>query len=327
MGCDCARAVPRWILTTLNFILLSISLFWIFLGVLFTIVPSPTISLVEALINREWLGIAPKTSEFLSSLLNVQLVKESGQVLLTLGLGVALPSAVGYVGAVRESRLFLVLYLSPLLLAWGIQLLTLLLLPALQSTIYRAISSLATSSLSLYQVHNPETHQGPPSLLSLSWDHLMAQLSCCGVSNFTDFSTSIAFQESKQTRQLVPASCCILDPSLYPHRLVPEHTQCIFVPTTYNSFFLNGCLNSITSLAASNLPSVILAIILLLSVEMVIIILAVCLCLLQRSRTDKLVRRETVLVREQPPPAQPGHHHSCHQQSNKQQQRHCYREV
>jgi len=317
MGCDCARAVPRWILTTLNFILLSVSLFWIFLGVLFTIVPGPTISLVEALINREWLGMAPKTSEFLSSLLNPQLVKESGQVLLTLGLGVALPSAVGYVGAVRESRLFLVLYLSPLLLAWGLQLLTLLLLPALQSSIYRGLSTLASSSLSLYQVQSPES-QGPQSLLSLSWDHMMAQLSCCGVSNFTDFSTSVSFQESKQARQLVPASCCILDPSLYPHRLVPEHTQCVFVPTTYNSFFLNGCLSSITSLAASNLPSVILAIILLLSVEMVIIILAVCLCLLQRSRTDKLVRRETVVVRE-PQPI-----HSC--QSSKQQ-RHCYREV
>ena len=264
-------------------------------------------------------------------------------MLLTLGLGVALPSAVGYVGAVRESRLLLVLYLSPLLLAWGLQLLTLLLLPALQSSIYRGLSSLATSSLSLYQVQSPETHQGPPSLLSLSWDHVMAQLSCCGVSNFTDFSTSVTFQESRQARQLVPASCCILDPSLYPQRfqpvskgltkcfrLVPEHTQCVYVPTTYNSFFLNGCLSSITNLAAANLPSVILAIILLLSVEMVVIILAVCLCLLQRSRTDKLVRRERVVVREQVTAQQlPVHQHSCHQQqSNKQlQQRHCYREV
>ena len=113
-------------------------------------------------------------------------------------------------------------------------------------------------------------------------------------------------------------------------RLVPEHTQCVYVPTTYNSFFLNGCLSSITNLAAANLPSVILAIILLLSVEMVVIILAVCLCLLQRSRTDKLeVRRERVVVREQVTAQPPVHQHSCHQQqSNKQlQQRHCYREV
>merc|ERR1712037_916511 len=109
--------------------------------------------------------------------------------------------------------------------------------------------------------------------------------------------------------------------SLYPHRLVPEHTQCVYVPTTYNSFFLNGCLSSITNLAAANLPSVILAIILLLSVEMVVIILAVCLCLLQRSRTDKLVVREQVTAQQLPV-----HQHSCHQQqSNKQlqQQRHC----
>jgi len=319
MGCDCARAVPRWILTTLNFILLSASLFWIFLGVLFTIVPGPTISLVEALVNREWLGLSPKTSEFLSSLLDPQLVKESGQVLLTLGLGVALPSVVGYVGAVRESKVLLVLYLSPLLLAWGLQLLILLLLPALQSSIYKGLSSLASTSLSFYQVQGPDTH---PSLLSLSWDHVMAELSCCGVSNFTDFSTSIKFQETKEPRQLVPASCCILDPTPYPHRLVPEHTQCVFVPTTYNSFFLNGCLSSITSLAASHLPSVILAIILLLSIEMVIIILAVCLCLLQRSRTDKLIRRETVVVREAPPPPS----HNC-QQAGKQPRHNCYREV
>ena len=154
-----------------------------------------------------------------STLCHPSLIQESGQVLLTLGLGVALPSAVGYVGAVRESRLFLVLYLSPLLLAWGLQLLTLLLLPALQSSIYRGLSTLASSSLSLYQVQSPES-QGPQSLLSLSWDHMMAQLSCCGVSNFTDFSTSVSFQESKQARQLVPASCCILDPSLYPHRFL-----------------------------------------------------------------------------------------------------------
>ena len=87
------------------------------------------------------------------------LFQESGQVLLTLGLGVALPSAVGYVGAVRESKILLVLYLSPLLLAWGIQLLTLLLLPALQYSIYRGLSSLATSSLSLYQVQSPEKQQ------------------------------------------------------------------------------------------------------------------------------------------------------------------------
>ena len=159
-------------------------------------------------------------------------------MLLTLGLGVALPSAVGYVGAVRESKLLLVLYLSPLLLAWGIQLLTLLLLPALQSSIYRGLSSLATSSLSLYQVQSPEGHQGPPSLLSFSWDHLMAQLSCCGVSNFTDFTTSVMFQESKQARQLVPASCCILDPSLYPHRF-PIHLNMFHTHTPQVSIGLN----------------------------------------------------------------------------------------
>ena len=113
--------------------------------------------------------------------------QESGQVLLTLGLGVALPSVVGYVGAVRESKVLLVhhlscqplisisqsfnlplstshqvllvLYLSPLLLAWGLQLLILLLLPALQSSIYKGLSSLASTSLSFYQVHGPDWSQ------------------------------------------------------------------------------------------------------------------------------------------------------------------------
>ena len=55
-------------------------------------------------------------------------------------------------------QVLLVLYLSPLLLAWGLQLLILLLLPALQSSIYKGLSSLASTSLSFYQVHGPETH-------------------------------------------------------------------------------------------------------------------------------------------------------------------------
>ena len=55
-------------------------------------------------------------------------------------------------------QVLLVLYLSPLLLAWGLQLLILLLLPALQSSIYKGLSSLASTSLSFYQVQGPETH-------------------------------------------------------------------------------------------------------------------------------------------------------------------------
>lgn len=293
MGCDCARAVPRWILSTLNFTVLTLSLCLLFLAVLLTLVPGQVIAITDWLIHREWLTVSHSVASFISSLLVPQLLQECGRVLLGLSILLLLPSSLGYVGAVRESRLLLIAYFSPILILWGVQLAVLILLPVIQTSLHRLVSWSATASLGSYQ-----GGAGELNLATLGWNHAMAQLSCCGVSNYTDFSSLRVFQETKLNLQVVPPGCCILDPSQYPTVLQPQHSQCVFVPTNYNSYFTQGCLSRLGQLASSHVSSVILVVILLLSLEMVVVILAVCLCLLQRDRGDKRMQ-QVVVVREE----------------------------
>ena len=63
--------------------------------------------------------------------------QECGRVLLGLSILLLLPSSLGYVGAVRESRLLLLAYFSPILLLWGVQLAVLILLPVIQTQLSR----------------------------------------------------------------------------------------------------------------------------------------------------------------------------------------------
>ena len=247
-------------------------------------VPDTTITLVTSLMEMEWVDTTTSTFSLLSSLLRRKVVEEVGQVVVVVATILLVPSTIGYLGAVRENPLLLTLYLSPLLLSWLLQLLLLILLPMVKEKVYMVATSLATSSLSTYRME--PSRQG---LTSVAWDHIMSSLSCCGVSNYTDFT-------SLPTGYMVTSSCCILDMTTYPATITPTHPQCLAVPTTYNSYFLTGCLTTLTTLASSHISSLILITILLLSLQLLLIILATCLCLLQRGRSK--VERRMVVVRE-----------------------------
>ena len=38
--------------------------------------------------------------------------------------------------------------------------------------------------------------------------------------------------------QKIPSACCILNPKKFPWHIVPEDDHCVFVPTKYNSNFM-----------------------------------------------------------------------------------------
>ena len=66
---------------------------------------------------------------------------------------------------------------------------------------------------------------------------------------------------------------------------------------TIHIFPCQGCLPAAASLASQHTSLVILAVISLLTLEIVLVILATCLCLLQRFRGDKETRSHTVIVK------------------------------
>ena len=123
------------------------------------------------------------------------------------------------------------------------------------------------------------------------------------------------FKIHLHSKQVLPSACCILDQTKYPWTISPEDGHCVFVPTKYNSYWMQvwmwllispvvtrnefqGCLPRLSEFLTQNTSLVILVIIFILTLEMIIVILAVCLCLLQKTRTDKTLH--TVIVREHP---------------------------
>ena len=85
------------------------SLLLLFLGVLMTAVPLQVESLVSHLLSSSHLSLSLSTQETISSLLSKTLITDVGRMLLGSSACLLLPSTLGYVGAVRESRLLLVL--------------------------------------------------------------------------------------------------------------------------------------------------------------------------------------------------------------------------
>ena len=91
--------------------------------------------------------------------------------------------------------------------------------------------------------------------------------------------------------QVVPASCCILNASLYPTRISPKDPHCIFVPTSYNSHWRSGCLPMLTNLLTEHSSLTVMLIIIFIASQMLLILLAVCLCCLQTDKRRKTTHR------------------------------------
>ena len=72
-------------------------------------IPSHVMTLTEYLITRDLLDLSLDMLQFSRSLLNREVVTDAGHLLLGGSSFLLVPSTLGYVGAVRESRLLLFL--------------------------------------------------------------------------------------------------------------------------------------------------------------------------------------------------------------------------
>lgn len=68
--------------------------------------------------------------------------------------------------------------------------------------------------------------------VTLMWDHLQAQLSCCGVDNYKDFQHSEKWVKSGKT---IPESCCVLDDKTLFKQMT---TTCNRSPNESNSYYM-----------------------------------------------------------------------------------------
>jgi len=298
MTCDIGRFVPRWILSTFNFIILLATFLVLVVSVLMVTLPGHTLDLLLYIISRPSLDLPQLTQQSLAENLSPGLVSGLGWLVLLSSLAFTIPALTGYVGAVRESRFCLILYLSPLILIWSSQLTFLILLPVIKNQLYSIVSSLARHSLHHY------TEKQDVNVLTFLWNLVMVQLECCGVSSHQDFQDTQLWARERDNLQVLPSACCVLESDQYPlSPISPVDTHCTSVPTKYNSVWMEGCLPKLSSLASDYTSMIILVIISVLTVEILVIILACCLCFLQKYRGDKNCHR--IIVTKQTSQPQP----------------------
>lgn len=76
------------------------------------------------------------------------------------------------------------------------------------------------------------------------WDHLQAQLHCCGVDGYQDFDK---LPKWNSTNKIVPESCCVLDDV---KTFKPKSPFCTSAPNVTNSYA--DQVNLVTEIIASN---------------------------------------------------------------------------
>ena len=84
------------------------SIFLLFLGILMTTVPLHVQNLSSYIISSNHLALTQRTRQRILSLLSHTFVTDVGHLLFGISSFFLLPSTLGYVGAVRESRLLLI---------------------------------------------------------------------------------------------------------------------------------------------------------------------------------------------------------------------------
>ena len=164
-------------------VLQVLSLTILFMGVLLYTVPSHMKNLIIYILSSKHLAMEKITQEQILFQLSENILTDLGRVFLGVSSVLIVPSTLGYVGAVRESKVLLIMYLTPLTMVLVIEVMFLILLPAASSLVYSSLTWVGEMSLTVYKVAMVDSN-----LVSWVWDMTMAGLQCCGVHNYTDFT-------------------------------------------------------------------------------------------------------------------------------------------
>lgn len=69
--------------------------------------------------------------------------------------------------------------------------------------------------------------------VTLMWNYMMAQMSCCGVDDYKDFNLSENWTTYKNNRT-IPEPCCVLSD---PMKFTPRDLNCPIFPSDANSYW------------------------------------------------------------------------------------------
>jgi len=278
MVADCGSNCARWLLCLANFVFIVVSVGVLIIG---TWLAADKASFINLTLNNLTLSkYGPDTFDnkdaemILKEFVEPAVIEQTAYILIALGVVIFILSFLGYCGAIKESRVLLTAYGIFLILIFTLQV-TLILL----STIYKSHADQHSKGFLKSTLTKYYTIGENKNAVSLSWDMVMAHMSCCGVEGYQDFRTAKLFVQRSSAEGLgrqVPESCCVL--TGVPAYLQPEDPSCIISPTENNSYISSGCYNKFSTLVNNNIDMVIGLVVVLAAMQLLAIIFSFCLC-------------------------------------------------
>jgi tetraspanin-18 len=136
-------------------------------------------------------------------------LEQTGYVFIALGAFIFIISFLGYCGTIKESRFLLGAYAFFLTLIFILEIALVVLF-----LVYRKETVLETRTILTKSIHKMYSTRDQATPFTVTFDFVMRQGECCGVSNYTDFNQAERFLKNKTASQTIPIACCKLKPEI-----------------------------------------------------------------------------------------------------------------
>lgn len=206
--------------------------------------------------------------EGLSAFTHEDALTDAYLLLIISGAIICIVSFLGCCGVCQSSTCMLTLYGCFILLFLAMQIAAGCLAFFYEQKVSQQIKGFLKSTIADYN----ESPTSPANSTTLMWNYLMAQLSCCGVDDYTDFMLSPKWNASGLT---VPKACCSLGPNKF--EFLPLDPNCMYKPTEVNSYYRKGCYEIVSNWVMTNSELVLYVGIGLATFQLLLMVMAFCL--------------------------------------------------
>ncbi|XP_065568327.1 tetraspanin-18-like isoform X2 [Artemia franciscana] len=259
MGLSCGATLVKYLLCLLNFFFFFGGMVVLCVGIWLAADQNSFITLMRL-----------TEQEALQQYSQPPVIEQGAYILISAGAFVFIISFLGYCGAIKESRLLLMLYGVFIVLIFTMEIAA-----GTLAAVYRRETERQLKVYLTQTIKDHYTTMKQADAITLAWNSAMAEFSCCGIDRYTDFNEAPLWVNNKTAGQLVPEACCKLEDKVL---MKPADPNCIFAPTPSNSYAEEGCWYKMNAFVEYNFEVLIgIGIGLGLS-QLLIIFFAFCLC-------------------------------------------------
>jgi tetraspanin-18 len=276
MVADCGATCAKYVLCLFNFAFFVVGSAVLCVGIWLAVDKASFIHFAHfaKFTVNESVDVGNEARGIIKELTEPTVIEQGAYMLIAAGAFIFVLSFLGYCGAIKESRV--------LLTAYGLFIIIIVLLQVaaiVLAAVYSKPAETHTKEFFQHTVRKYYTTKDRKDAVTLSWDFMQAELHCCGVEGSDDFklaSEFIKYTNENGDGQVVPESCCRLDGKTALFK--PADENCIYAPTTSNSYMNKGCYQTVYDHLISRLNIVIGVVVGVVAVQFLGIIFAFCLC-------------------------------------------------